>query len=142
MDLDILAAEALGRTIIRDGSLPTYRGKFTLSKTRLASILATSTQIISKWENNPSMADTMHSMSAAKIGQFAHQLDTEESRLAMEDVQPQDLIPLANLAARMGLSPRSERVTQKCQTGELTCYNLPLLGTYVPRQQASVLKGE
>jgi DNA-binding XRE family transcriptional regulator len=136
IELDISAAEALGRETISTGRLASYRETFTLSRTRLAQVLGTSTKVIAGWEENPDMGKRMHSMSAVKLGELIHELNQITGNLP---VQVATLMPLPQLASRMGVSPNSSFLAAKCQTGELKCFSIGTLGTYVPREQAGLI---
>jgi hypothetical protein len=139
IELDITAAEAIGRKIVKDGELPTYRKTFMLSITRTAQILGTSTKVVRQWEQNPRMTTRMHSMSAARLGQLTNQLDGLTLDLHQENLEPHDLVPLWYLASGLGISPNSPRLAQKCQAEEITCFDLGILGTYILRAQADAL---
>lgn len=142
IELDILAAEALGRETVAYGLISPFRTAFSLSRNRMAFLLATSSYVVGQWENDPDKANTMHSMSAAKLGQLAHQLKSTLVRLEQDDIDPSSLTPLADLANMLGRSASSPYMAELCQTGKLTCYDLGILGTYVPRVQADALRGK
>jgi DNA-binding transcriptional regulator YiaG len=142
IELDILAAEALGRQTVAHGSVQKYRQSFTLSRNRLAYILGTGSFVVGQWEDDPKRANTMHSMSAAKLGQLISQLDEQLKKLGDQGVDPEDLMPLGDLANMLGRSSSSPFIAQMCHTGKLTCFNLGVLGTYVPKAQVDALRGK
>lgn len=142
METNILANENYGREAIEQGKLRQHRHLFSLSRTRTAQLLGTSTRTITQWEEMEGSAPStrkLYSMSAARIGQFLTTTEAIHQRLLSQDIDPAKLVPLSTLTALLGISVNSPLITNRCQTGALNCHDLGILGIYVPRDQAETL---
>lgn len=142
MQMSFAEAEAFGRQILLKGELTYLRETFTLSFSRLAGHLHTNTKTLKRWLGDPvRTATSVHSTTAARVGEFYQALDDLDKRYACDNVMVDQLYPLSLLAGEMGRSVSSPAFTRMCQTGEITCYDMGILGIYIPRTQVELLKG-
>lgn len=143
MDPELGFTEAVrtGRLFIIDGTLDELREWFSLSYTRLATHLHTNSRTLKRWMADPDFAARMHDTTAARIGQFSRDLGWWAENLLHGGVKVTDLYPLSLLAGQLGRSISSPSFTEACQTGRITCYDLDVLGIYIPKAQIEALKG-
>lgn len=106
---------------------------------RLSELLETASQVVSRWETNPLTGARMRPLSAVRLGALMAEAKLHEDTLNVQDVALADLIPIAHITSELGLSPSSKLIQDKCQSGELACYNLGRFGVYIPYVQAQAL---
>ena len=135
-DLDM---ERMGREAVTNRHVADLRYRYNLSVRRLAEMLETASQVVARWENNPVTGLRMRPLSAIRLGRLMFEAEMEEIKLNHLDVQLDDLIPIGQVTAELGLSPSSKLIAEKCRTGEITCYNLGRFGVYIPYAQANTM---
>jgi hypothetical protein len=141
MELGFAEAVSTGRQSIADGDLERVREWLSLSYTKLATLLHTNSRTLKRWMAEPEFAARMHDTTAARIGQFTVDMMTIIRDLARErHVMVIDLYPLSLLAGQLGRSVMSPSFTEACQTGRITCYDMGILGTYIPKSQVDELR--
>lgn len=139
--IDDLAAEIFGRDIVKErGRLAAMRGRFHISVRRMAQLLSTAGQVVTRWEAEPDYYTKIYRFSAVRLGQLAHHMDEIEQHLHDKGVDVRGLLPITVVAGELGLSPSSKLILEKCQTGELHCFSLGRLGIYIPATQADELR--
>jgi hypothetical protein len=142
MELSFTETEQIGRSSLANGDLEQVRVWFSLSYTRLAGHLQTNSRTLKRWLAEPDFALNIHSTTAARIGEFVSEMAVRSRLLLDEGVRIIDLYPLALLAGQMGKSVSSPTFTEMCRTKEITCYDMGVLGVYIPMVQVEVLKGK
>jgi len=142
MQLPFKEAEDLGRLVLTDGTLVELQEWFTLSRSRLATALCTNTTSLKVWLSDPGYVTRIHATTAARVGEFAYQLGMRATDLLEEGVNVRDLYPLSLLAGQLGRSTSSPIFTEMCRTRRITCYDMGLLGTYIPKTEATRLKAK
>lgn len=141
MELGFAEAVSTGRQAISDGILEEVRDWLSLSYTKLATLLHTNSRTLKRWMAEPDFAARMHDTTAARIGQFAvDMLKSIRDLDRDEGVMVTDLYPLSLLAGQLGRSVTSPSFTEACRTGRITCYDMGILGTYIPKSQVDELR--
>lgn len=131
--------EEIGRATVAAGRTVSMRAKYHLSIRKFAEILGMASQVIAKWEANPSASARMRVESAIRIGALVEHATQVEEKLAHQGVMQEDLLPIRRITAVLGLSPSSKLIADKCRSGELTCFSLGRFGVYVPKIEAESL---
>jgi hypothetical protein len=141
MELGFAEAVSTGRQAISDGGLEDVRTWLSLSYTRLATLLHTNSRTLKRWMSEPDFAARMHDTTAARIGQFTVDMLEKVRDLARDkDVMATDLYPLSLLAGQLGRSVTSPSFAEACRTGRITCFDMGILGTYIPKSQVDELR--
>lgn len=130
--------EEIGRREVELGAITGLRDTFHVSIRRLAEALGTASQVIKHWESQPETATTMRRASAIRLGRLSEEV-YGIARGLMPDVDVADLMPIAEFTSKLGLSPSSKLIAQKCHSGELSCYSIGPFGTYVPRTEVDAI---
>ena len=137
---DRLQYENIGRQEVEQGAITGLRMTSPRPPTRRSSpkFSAPPRQVVKHWETEPECAVTMRRASAIRLGR----LSEEVYRIAREllpEVDINDLMPIAEFTSKLGLSPSSKLIAEKCHSGELTCYSIGPFGTYVPRAEVDAM---
>jgi fructose-1,6-bisphosphatase/inositol monophosphatase family enzyme len=143
MELNFSEAVGIGRNALVNEDLETIREWFSLSYTRLANHLHTNSRTLKRWLSEPDFAAKIHDTTAARIGEFCSVMEGKAKDLLHDhQVKIYDLYPLSLLAGELGCSTTSPRFTEMCRTQQISCYDMGILGVYIPKTQAEALKGK
>lgn len=140
MATDVLDLELLGRTTVAtEGRIRYIRDLFHLSRNRFAAFAGTSGKTVAIWETDTASSLRMTARTAKRLGELYAWMEGVLAALDHEGVDPRDLLPLADVAVRMGLGPQSKMLYEKCRTGVITCKDFGVLGFYIPAGEAEDL---
>jgi len=142
MTTSFVKLEQIGRHALADDELEYLRKLFTLSHSRLAGHLHTNTRTLKMWLTDPQVATRVHSTTAARIGEFCVELVSMAAKYGSQGIHIANLYPLSLLAGQLGRSVESPAFTQLCRTNAITCYDMGILGTYIPSDQVEALRGK
>jgi hypothetical protein len=139
-DLPFAGAERVGRHALANNELEFLRKLFALSYSRMAGHLHTNTQTLKRWIEDPEFASRIQATTAARIGQFCADLAQLATKFGAQGIHVGNLYPLSLLAGELGRSLSSPAFTEMCQSGRITCYDMGILGPYIPLEQVEELK--
>jgi hypothetical protein len=139
-NLSFAEAETIGRHALANAELEFLRNMFGLSYSRMAGHLHTNTLTLKRWVSDPEFASRIQATTAARIGQFCSDLVVLATDFGAKGIHVANLYPLSLLAGQLGRSVSSPAFTEMCQTGRITCYDMGILGTYIPQEQVDELK--
>lgn len=139
VDADVARLESAGRHYVSEERVVDLRLAFKVSVKRFAEILGTARQVIVQWEKRPELGFKMRTNSAIRLGELVDEADRVQGALRDSGVTLAELVPMADVTTRLGLSPSSALIAEKCRTGALTCYDLGRFGFYIPEVQATAL---
>lgn len=119
----------LGLDATLSGDLRRLRDKVHLSRNAQALLMDVTPDALKRWE----LADQgMNNQSALRVGEWFWAARRAVESAEADGIDLGQLVPLSTACQHLAMS--ADEVMAKCQTGDLRCESLGVLGTYVYRQ--------
>ena len=118
----------LGLDATLSGDLRRLRDKVHLSRNAMALLMEVTPDALKRWEE---AAQGMNSNSALRVGEWFWAARKAVTAAEADGVNLDQLVPLSTACQHLAMS--AEDVEAKCQTGDLRCEDMGVLGMYVYR---------
>lgn len=118
----------LGLDATLSGDLRRLREKVHLSRNAQALLMDVTPDALKRWEE---AEQGMNRQSALRVGEWYWAAQNVLDHLDEDNVDLDEIVPLSTASQHLAMS--AEEVQEKCQTGDLRCEDLGVLGIYVYR---------
>jgi hypothetical protein len=118
----------LGMSSTLDGRLRAIREKVGLSRNAQARLMEVTPDALRRWEE---AEQGMNSDSALRVGEWVWAAERVLADLADSGVDVGELVPLSTASQYLAMG--ADEVLRRCQSGDLQCEDLGVLGVYVHR---------
>ena len=118
----------LGLDATLSGDLRRLRDKVHLSRNAQALLMEVTPDALKRWEE---AEQGMNRQSALRVGEWFWAAREAVKAAEADGVDLDQLVPLSTACQHLAMS--AEEVLAKCQTGDLRCESLGVLGTYIYR---------
>lgn len=119
----------LGLDATLSGDLRRLRDKVHLSRNAQALLMEVTPDALKRWEE---AEQGMNRQSALRVGEWFWAAQKAVESAEADGVDLDQLVPMSTACQHLALS--AEEVHAKCQTKDLRCESLGVLGTYIYRQ--------
>jgi DNA-binding XRE family transcriptional regulator len=135
MTLDHDEAVALGREVVLTGDLKRLRIELGLTANAMAEMLYTAWPTYKAWETRPV---NLRSRTAARVGLFYHNAQTQLKTLSEDGVNIRDMVPFHVAATLLGIP--QEQLFYRYRAGEFEGADMGILGLWIHQADLDELR--